>query len=307
MSLSAPRIRPLLLVASLVCAFFPELSPAVEANKPEKLPLWPGDAPIGGGATAPSHASLTVHLAEHPNGAAMVICPGGGYGGLVTGAEGHGIAEWLNKHGITGIVLEYRLPKGNSFLPLADAQRALRTVRSHAGEWHLDASKIGIIGFSAGGHLASTAGTHFSEGRPEAEDPVERVSCRPDFMVLVYPVITMGQLTHGGSRKNLLGENPSEEEILRFSNEKQVTALTPPAFMAHAADDKVVPVGHSSSFYEALKAAKVPCKFLELPSGGHGLNGYKGPMWEAWQSQSLAWLNEIGMLKTAPQKPSGEK
>lgn len=228
----------------------------------------------------------------------MVICPGGGYGGLVTGAEGHGIAAWLNTHGITGIVLEYRLPKGNSFLPLADAQRALRTVRSHAVEWKINPAKIGIIGFSAGGHLASTAGTHFDYGNPEASEPIERVSCRPDFMVLVYPVVTMGPGTHAGSRKNLLGENPSPEAVLNFSNETKITTNTPPAFLAHAADDKAVPLANSANFHAALQSAKVPSKFLELPSGGHGLNGYKGPMWDRWQTESLEWLGQIGMTST---------
>lgn len=263
----------------------------------KKMTLWPNQkAPVGGGATQPSDVSITVHWPQNPNGTAMVICPGGGYGGLVTGAEGHGIAEWLNRHGITGVVLEYRLPKGNAFLPLADAQRAIRMTRALAQEWKIKPDKIGIIGFSAGGHLASTAGTHFSEGQPGAEDPVERVSSRPDFMVLIYPVITMGAGTHAGSKKNLLGENPSPEAVLEFSNERQVTAKTPPAFLAHALNDTLVPPEHSAKFYEALQAANVASKYLQLPTGGHGLNGYKGPMWDAWQEQSLVWLREIGMM-----------
>ncbi len=278
---------------------------AAEPGKPEKLPLWPAEAPTGGGNSAPSTASLTVHLPEHPNGTALVICPGGGYGGLVTGAEGHGIASWLNQHGITGIVLEYRLPKGNSFLPLADAQRALRTVRARAQEWKISPAKIGIIGFSAGGHLASTAGTHFSAGQADAVDPVERVSCRPDFMVLVYPVITMGAAGHNGSRRNLLGEHPSEDSLRSFSNETQVTPNTPPAFLAHAADDKVVPASNSADFYNALKASGVAAKYLELPSGGHGLNGYKGPMWETWQTEALTWLQAQGFTATDGAASSG--
>lgn len=293
--LSRFRVLPFFLTAPITLLFC-QFAVALEPGKPEKLPLWNGDAPVGEGAFAPSSASVTVHLPEKPNGTAMVICPGGGYGGLVVGPEGHGIAAWLNAHGIAGVVLEYRLPKGNSFLPLADAQRALRLTRARAREWHVDPDKIGIIGFSAGGHLASTAGTHFTEGQPAASDPVERVSCRPDFMVLVYPVITMGMGTHGGSRKNLLGENPSEAALLNFSNEKQVTRQTPPAFLAHAQNDVVVPPAHSASFHEALQAAKVPSKYLELPTGGHGLNGYKGPMWDAWQTQSLEWLRSLGLL-----------
>ena len=268
-------------------------------GNPESFPLWPHEAPIGGGATAPSKATLTVHVPKTPNGVAMVICPGGGYRGKVTGAEGHGIAQWLNQNGIVGVVLEYRLPNGNSFLPLADAQRAIRTVRSMASEWKVNPAKIGIIGFSAGGHLASTAGTHFESGSEAAADPVEKLSSRPDFMLLVYPVVTMGQSRHAGSTKALLGDMPTEEEIRNFSNEKQVTAKTPPAFLAHALDDKAVPPENSADFYKELKAVNVAAEYLELPSGGHGLNGYKGPMWDAWQTQSLEWLRKIGMLQVA--------
>src|SRR5262245_15212442 len=260
--------------------------------EPTKLPLWNGKAPVGDGKFDKADARITIHKPEKANGAAVVICPGGGYGGLVAGAEGHGIAAWLNTHGITGIVLEYRLPKGRSFVPLLDAQRAIRTVRSNAKAWGIDPAKVGIIGFSAGGHLASTAGTHFDDGDPKSDDPVEKQSCRPDFMILVYPVITMGEKGHGGSRTNLLGKQPDEKLVKLFSNEKQVTAKTPPAFLAHAKDDKAVVPENSQAFYDALLTQKVPARYLELPSGGHGRNGYKGPMWDAWQTQSLAWLAE---------------
>ena len=222
-----------------------------------------------------------------------MICPGGGYGGLVVGPEGHGIAAWLNEHGITGVVLEYRLPAGRHAVPLLDAQRAIRTVRANAKEWGLNPAKIGIMGFSAGGHLASTAGTHFDAGDPNATDAIERVSCRPDFMILVYPVITFGEQTHSGTKTNLLGKDPSAELIKLYSNEQQVTSKTPPTFLAHALDDGPVPPENSKSMYAALQQNKVPSKYLELPSGGHGLNGYKGPMWDAWQEQSLAWLAEL--------------
>jgi len=215
---------------------------------------------------------------------------------LVTGPEGHGIAEWLNKHGVAGIVLEYRLPAGRSEVPLRDAQRAIRTVRARAKEWGLNAERVGIMGFSAGGHLASTAATHFDAGRAEAQDPLDRPSCRPDFAILVYPVVTMGPITHGGSKKNLLGENPSAELIERFSNEKQVTERTPPMFLAHALDDAPVPPENSRLLFAALQAHKSPSKYLELPSCGHGLNGYKGPMWDAWQTQSLQWLGDLKLI-----------
>ncbi|MDB5335941.1 MAG: axeA, partial [Planctomycetaceae bacterium] len=243
-----------------------------------------------------ANAFVTVHRADKPNGAAVVICPGGGYGGLVTGAEGHGIAKWLNQHGITGVVLEYRLPAGRSFVPLLDAQRAIRTVRTNAKEWGIDPARIGIMGFSAGGHLASTAGTHFDAGDAKATDAIDQASCRPDFMILVYPVVSMGPKTHGGSKSNLLGKNPPPELVELFSNEKQVTAKTPPTFLAHALDDKPVPPENSKDLYEALQAQKIPSKYLELPSGGHGLNGYKGPMWDAWQKQSLEFLAEQKLI-----------
>ena len=192
-----------------------------------------------------------------------MICPGGGYGGLVVGPEGHGIARWLNQHGIAGIVLEYRLPKGRPFVPLLDAQRAIRTVRSNAKEWGIDPGRIGIIGFSAGGHLASTAGTHFDGGDPKAADPIDRVSCRPDFVILVYPVITMGEKTHGGSKTNLLGRDPKPELVELFSNEKQVTDKTPPMFLAHAKDDTA---GRAGQQPDALRGA-------EGPPGGGGVPG----------------------------------
>lgn len=270
--------------------------------KPERQKLWDDHAPLGDGTFEKAEAWITVHRPAKANGAAAVICPGGGYGGLVAGPEGHGIAAWLNKSGITGVVLEYRLPKGRPFVPLLDAQRAIRTVRSNAAAWGVDPAKVGIIGFSAGGHLASTAGTHFDAGDPKSADLVERQGCRPDFMVLVYPVVTMGVKTHGGSRANLLGKQTDEKLVKLFSNELQVTAKTPPAFLAHAKDDGPVPPENSKAFYDALVSQKVPAKYLELPSGGHGLNGYKGPMWDAWQAQSLAWLGELKFIPANGEK-----
>ena len=247
--------------------------------------------------TSIDKVTITVHRPGNQNGMAIIICPGGGYGGLVTGAEGHGIATWLNQHGIVGIVLEYRLPKGNSAVPLLDAQRAIRLVRSKASEWGCDPKRIGIMGFSAGGHLASTAGTHFDDGDAKAADPVDRISCRPDFMILIYPVISLGEKGHGGTRANLLGQNPSDEKLKLFSNELQVTARTPPAFLAHAKDDTVVPSENSRMFYDALKKNNVPAEYVELAQGGHGLNGYKGPTWIEWQEKSLKWLEAMGFLK----------
>lgn len=261
---------------------------ALAKDKPQSTPLWPGDAPR-------SSAKITIYQPAEPNGAAVVICPGGGYGMLVAGPEGHGIARWLNAHGITGVVLQYELPKGRPNVPLNDAQRAIRTARANAEAWKIDPDRIGIIGFSAGGHLASAAGTHFDKGDANAEDPIERTSCRPNFMVLVYPVISMGEQGHKGSRRNLLGKTPTDEQIAKFSSELQVTKDTPPAYLAHALDDKVVVPANSAMFHAACKKHGVTSTYLELPSGGHGLNRYQGPMWDAWQSGSLEWLAELKM------------
>ncbi|MBL8892395.1 MAG: alpha/beta hydrolase [Planctomycetaceae bacterium] len=266
-----------------------------------EIKLWPQTAPNGDGTFEESAAKMTVHLPSNPSGSAIIICPGGGYGGLVTDAEGHRIAAWLNTHGIAGIVLEYRLPGGRSYVPLLDAQRAIRLVRANAESWRVNLRQVGIMGFSAGGHLASTAATHFDEGDPAAKDPLDRPSCRPDFAVLVYPVVTMGEKTHPGSRSNLLGDNPSPELIELFSNEKQVTEKTPPMFLAHAIDDEPVPSINSQLLFAALQSSKIPAKYLELPSGGHGLNGYQGPMWEAWQFESLKWLEDQKFIETRAQ------
>ena len=271
-------------------------------SAPEVLPLWNAQAPIGDGTSeaAPAGAIISVHRPATPNGTALVICPGGGYGGRVSGAEGHGIAKWLNAHGITGVVLDYRLPKGRCNVPLLDAQRAIRLTRAHAKEWKLDAARIGIIGFSAGGHLAASATTLFDCGKPDADDALERISCRPDFAILVYPVISMQDgLTHGGSRANLLGKQPGKDLLQRFSTELQVTKDTPPVYLAHAKDDRTVPIANSRAFADAMRAKQRPVELLELPNGGHGLSGYKGPSWDAWQAGSLQWLAGLKMIPAA--------
>jgi acetyl esterase/lipase len=272
----------------------------VAADEPEPIALWPdGQALVAVDETEAANAYITLYRPEKPNGTAAVICAGGGYGRVLwQGAEGVRTAKWLNKHGITGIVLRYRLPHGKPYRPLYDAQRAIRMVRSQARELEIDPRRIGIIGFSAGGHLASMAATKFDGGDPDAKDPLNKISSRPDFAILVYPVITMRSGTHAGSKRGLLGTDPSEEMVELFSNELQVTSETPPTFLAHPADDTVVPPSNSKLFYDALVANKVSAKYLELPSGGHGLNGYSGPMWDAWETQSMQWLaaqTEIGV------------
>jgi acetyl esterase/lipase len=280
-------MRPLLALLALTASSFAA----------ETLPLWPGDAPEGNGKFSDSSkAKITVHLPEKPNGAAIVICPGGGYGGLVTKGEGHGIAAWLNAHGIAGIVLEYRLPAGRPYVPLLDAQRALRTVRANAAQWKIDPKKVGIIGFSAGGHLASTATVHFDAGEGKTTDTISRESSRPDFSILIYPVISMDVGVHRGSKKNLMGETPAADLPEYFSTQKHVKAGTPPAFLAHALDDKVVDIENSRMFFAAQQKAGLPTRLVELPNGGHGLNGYKGPSWDKWQAEALVWLKEIKVL-----------
>jgi acetyl esterase/lipase len=280
-------MRPLLALLALTASSFAA----------ETLPLWQGDAPEGNGKFSDSSkAKITVHLPEKPNGAAIVICPGGGYGGLVTKGEGHGIAAWLNQHGIAGIVLEYRLPAGRPYVPLLDAQRAIRTVRANATKWKVDPKKVGIIGFSAGGHLASTATVHFDLGEGKTTDAIARESSRPDFSILVYPVISMDVGVHRGSKRNLMGETPDAGLPEYFSTQKHVKASTPPAFLAHAIDDKVVDIENSRMFFAAQQKAGLPARLVELPDGGHGLNGYKGPSWDKWQAESLLWLRQLKVI-----------
>jgi len=283
--LSNLKSLPRLLAATVLLS-----AATLSAAEPEQIALWNGPAPMGDGTFAATNAFITVHRPEKPNRTVVVICPGGGYKFRSMNPEGHNVARWLNEHGITGVVLEYRLPETKSFVPLLDAQRAIRTVRSKAAEWGCDPKKVGIAGFSAGGHLASTAATHFDGGDAQSTDPVNRLSCRPDFAILVYPVITMGEKTHAGSKSNLLGKTPTPEAIELFSNEKQVTTQTPPTFLTHAQDDRLVPPDNSQLFFDALQAHNISSEYLKLPSGGHGLNKHSGPMWEEWQTKALRWL-----------------
>ncbi|HPA16225.1 MAG TPA: alpha/beta hydrolase fold domain-containing protein [Verrucomicrobiae bacterium] len=287
--------------------------PIVEAEGVRENPLpaemgslWLDEAPVGDGTYELTDAPITVYLPapDRATGAAVVICPGGGYMRHVTAREGHPIAHWLIRHGIAAIILEYRLPNSRPFVPLLDAQRAIGTVRSRAAEWNVDPSRIGIMGFSAGGHLASAAGTHFDAGDPKAPDPIDRVSCRPDFMILVYPVITMTAKTHAGSKANLLGPDPKPELIELFSNERQVSENTPPAFLAHAKDDVAVPPDNSRMFADAMRAHGIAVEYLELPSGGHGFNGCQGPVWETWKKAALEWLAARGYSRLS-EGPAG--
>lgn len=240
------------------------------------VPLWDGDPPtdnelkgevgIREGMSWIDNVSvpeLEIYLPEKSTatGMAVVVCPGGGYAGLAYDHEGLMVARWLNKEGIAAFILKYRMPNKHKEVPLDDAQQAIRYVREHAGEYGVNVSKIGICGFSAGGHLASTASTHFA---------ATGTSTRPDFSILFYPVITMTELTHGGSRNNLLGENPPKTDIHLFSNEKQVNVNTPPAILLLSDDDKVVLPENSIWYYEALKRNDIPATMYIFPTGGHG-------------------------------------
>ncbi|MDO4558854.1 MAG: alpha/beta hydrolase [Planctomycetia bacterium] len=259
--------------------------------------LWPEGAPVD--ETRTENVEVRLHAfiperTEHEKVPAVIICPGGGYGMLCIEPEGYGIARWLNRNGIAGFVVEYRLPDGRKMVPLADAQRAIRTVRANADVWKILSEKIGIIGFSAGGHLAASATVHFDAGQREAVDPVERVGCRPDFSILIYPVISLSDtLAHGGTRSNLLGEHPDNADVLYYSNELHVSENTPPTLLAHAQDDTVVSPENSRIFTEKMKQFHRPVVYLELEDGGHGLNGYRGTSWDRWQKEAIAWIRGL--------------
>lgn len=293
--------------------------PLLPAQEPEVVRVWPGDAPgaerirnkepenLQDGHISHVHEpTLTLFRApkDTANGTAVVICPGGGYGVLAIEKEGYAYARWLNTLGVTACVLKYRLNDYGYPAPLLDAQRAIRIVRSRAAEWGIDPARIGIMGSSAGGHLASAVGTHYDRGAPDAKDPVERLSCRPDFMMLLYPVISMGrEFGHGGSRANLLGPSPSEELIRKFSNETQVTPDTPPAFLVHATDDTGVPVENSIAMYKALHKAGVPVEMHLYERGGHGFGMLQSAGEAAtWPDRCAAWLRGRGLLQEGKTK-----
>jgi acetyl esterase/lipase len=260
---------------------------------PDPLPLWHGAAPGARGNDPRDIPAIFLYPAAsgtHPTPApAMLVLPGGGYGGLAP-HEGEGYAHWLTNHGIHAYVLRYRLGSDGYRHPtmLQDAARALRTLRANAGAWGIDAGKIGVMGSSAGGHLAATLLTQWTAGDSSHADPVERVSSRPDLGVLCYPVITMTDPhTHAGSRANLLGEKPSEAEIATMSAEKCVNAQTPPTFLWHTAEDPVVPVENALLFATALAAHKVPFALHAYERGRHGL----GLGHHAWGPQLMRWLS----------------
>ena len=274
----------LLSVATMLCA-----------QNTFELPLWPAGAPNSNGLTGTEEdleggrvanvikPSITVYKADKPNGMAIIMCPGGGYARLAMNHEGHDMAPWLNAQGITYIVLKYRMPNGHYEVPLSDAEQAIRLVRQHAKEWNIRPDRIGIMGASAGGHLAASLATLYSSNET-----------RPDFQILFYPVISMVPgVTHGGSHQNLLGNNPSQELEDRYTLEKQVNERTPQAFIMLSADDGAVPPANGIHYFEALLQHQVPATLHVYPTGGHGW-GFRDAFTykRQWTGELEKWLRE---------------
>jgi acetyl esterase/lipase len=289
-------LAPVVLFASLAV-------PAYAADdNPKTFPVWPDGVPDSKGTDPKLDVPrFTLYLAkpEKATGAAVVVCPGGGYGGLAMDHEGKQVADWLNGLGIAAVVLQYRLgPRYHHPAPLQDASRTIRTVRARAKEWGLDPRRVAILGFSAGGHLASTAGTHFDAGKADATDPIERESSRPDRMILAYPVIAMAtEYTHRGSNRNLLGDNPPPDLLSSLSNETQVSRETPPTFLVHTDADTGVPPENSLLFAMALRKGKVPLELHIFEKGRHGLGlGGDNAAFQAWPRLCETWLKGQGFL-----------
>jgi len=285
----------------------PLLLAALLGADPTESPLWGKDIPGPTSKDPKNVPTLTAWPApaDKANGTAVVVCPGGGYSGRAVSYEGNEIAQWLNARGVTAFVLKYRTANESHITPpldpgpMLDVQRAIRTVRAKAKEYGIDPKRVGVWGFSAGGHLASTAATHFDSGKPDASDPIEKESCGPDFAILAYPVISMKEgVTHGGSRTNLLGKTPDPAKIEFYSNELQVTKDTPPTFLFHTAEDKAVPIKNSELFFEALKKNGVSTSELYTePKGPHGVGlGQKLNPPSKWPEHLEAWLKARGLL-----------
>ena len=268
--------------------------------EPETILLWPDGAPGALGQEDGDRPTLTIYRARQPSGASVVVAPGGGYGALASNHEGRQVANLLNAAGVTAFVLKYRLgPRYHHPIELGDAQRAIRLVRARAQEFGLAADRIGMMGFSAGGHLTATAGTHFDAGKADASDPIDRVSCRPDFLVLAYPVISFDPaIAQGGSVRNLLGENPDPKLIEDLSNDLRVTPQTPPTFLFHTNADTGVVAENSVRFYLALRSNKVPAELHIFENGPHGVGLALGdPAISEWPVLLTNWLRARGLTK----------
>ena len=307
----ASRVVPLVLL--LVSVAGPALA---QRPEPVTINLYPGEVPgepVHDGEVPEEKVTnsriefvhvptLTVYRPDpaKQNGTCVVICPGGGYRVLAIGHEGYAIADWLNDHGITAVILKYRMFPYRHPVPMMDVQRAIQTTRANAEDWGIQRDKIGILGFSAGGHLASTASTHILEGDHDSKDVVQHFSSRPDFAVLLYPVITINQPTsHGGSARNLLGPEPSKELIELMSNEKQVTEQTPPTLLVHSHDDGAVPIANSQQYLAALHAKGVSGTLIEFGTGGHGygLGRPDGHETAAWPGMCIEWMKVQGLVE----------
>jgi acetyl esterase/lipase len=293
----------------LVCqpALAQQNQPAADSDANPAVRLWGGDAPGALGKDDVDIPTLTIFKApaDHNTGCAVVVCPGGGYHGLAE-HEGKPIAQWLNSIGVNAFVLKYRLgPRYHHPAMMNDVNRAVRLTRWHATDWGIDPHRVGVLGFSAGGHLTSTAVTHFDPGIPDAADPVERFSSRPTFGVLVYPVITLvGDNAHVGSRRNLLGDDPSPELVDFLSSEKRVTADTPPCFLVHTSTDTVVPFENSLMFAEALRKHKVSVELHVFDHGAHGFGlGGNDAGLNQWPGLCAKWMGLHGWLGMAATRP----
>ena len=271
------------------------------AAGPEPVLLWPDGAPGAVGEEEPDQPTIRVYLPDDDKatGAGVVICPGGGYGILAMDHEGHQVAKWLARNGIAGFVLRYRhAPRYRHPAPMHDAQRAIRYVRHHATDYKVDPSRVGVLGFSAGGHLASTVATHFDDGKRDADDAIDRESCRPDFAVLCYAVVNFIEpWAHKGSAKNLLGPDPDPELLKSLCNDTQVTPQTPPTFLFHTAEDPAVPVENALSYFWALHKADVPAELHVYQDGPHGVGlAPADPAVFGWKDRLKDWMLGSGFL-----------
>jgi acetyl esterase/lipase len=303
--MAVDKILSIFLSAGLLAAAA-GVEAGVQAASAQKVPLWPEGVPLVSSDQDTTVPFISVYPAPPAaaNGTAVVVCPGGGYLTLAMDHEGVKVAEWLNSLGVTAFVLKYRVGtwdgrKNKYPIPFMDATRAVRLARTRAREWGVDPERIGIMGFSAGGHLASTVGTHFDRGNGESADAVERSGSRPNFMILVYPVISFKtEYVHRGSRKSLLGENADLQLVESLSNETQVTSMTPPTFLVATDEDDAVPAENSVLFYLALRRAKVPAELHIYRQGGHGFGmTSKDPVIASWVDRCRDWMKGMGLLE----------
>lgn len=279
----------------------PQSHPPNFVSEPQTFSLWEHGAPGAQGSAPEDVPTITAFVPMDPtrSGTAVLIAPGGSYHMLASNHEGRQVANWFNAMNVTAFVLKYRLgPKYHNPIELQDAQRAMRWVRAHAAQYGYDPNRVGMMGFSAGGHLTSTVGTHFDDGNPAASDPIDRVSCKPDFLILGYPVITMlPPYAHEGSVTNLLGENSSTEQRKQMSSELHVTTQTPPTFLLSTTEDGLVPVENTVMFYMALRKAGVPAEMHVFEKGPHGVGlDLADPVLGVWPTLLSNWLRERGLL-----------